>query len=112
MMAAVILATETFRTLGTFTMHFHFTGIVMRVHLYSALTLLALCATCCDAQFGGMGMGMGGEPEATAVKSDLPYIRCQVCETLAKNAYRQVKTAQDALKPGKKVSDQFLFTCF
>lgn len=62
-----------------------------------ALLALALLATQASAQFGG-------EPDAFPVKSDLPYIRCGVCEAVGKNAYRQVKAARDALKPGKKVS--------
>ncbi|KAK9833297.1 hypothetical protein WJX81_004369 [Elliptochloris bilobata] len=47
----------------------------------------------------------GSRPTHTAVKSDIPYIKCGVCEALAKNAYRQVKTARDALRPGKKLSE-------
>lgn len=69
----------------------------MRMLSCGALLALALLVTQASAQFGG-------EPEASPVKSDLPYIRCAVCETVAKNAYRQVKAARDALKPGKKVS--------
>mmetsp|Transcript_9393 Transcript_9393/g.28231 ORF Transcript_9393/g.28231 Transcript_9393/m.28231 type:complete len:321 (-) Transcript_9393:1411-2373(-) len=30
-----------------------------------------------------------------AVRSDIPYIRCGVCEALAKNAHRQIKTLRD-----------------
>lgn len=44
-----------------------------------------------------------GRAAAKAVKSDVQYIECQVCELLAKNAYRQVKAKRDQLKPGKKV---------
>ena len=51
-------------------------------------------------QFGGPPP----TPSIPPVKSDLPFIRCGVCEALAKNAYRQVKAARDKLKPGKKVS--------
>ena len=69
----------------------------MRMEWCGAVLALALLVTQASAQFGG-------EPEAAPVKSDLPYIRCAVCEAVAKNAYRQVKAARDALKPGKKVS--------
>ena len=55
-----------------------------------------------SAQFGGFG-GPAAKEAVPAVKSDLPYIRCSVCEALAKNAYRQIKAAKDAQKPGKKV---------
>ncbi len=73
----------------------------MRTWLFGAFSALAFLASCASAQFGG---GFGGAPEAAPVKSDLPYIRCGVCEALAKHAFRQVKTVKDALKPGKKVS--------
>ncbi|EIE23021.1 hypothetical protein COCSUDRAFT_6458, partial [Coccomyxa subellipsoidea C-169] len=59
---------------------------------------LAVLATQASAQ-------LGGEPDALPVKSDLPYIRCGVCEAVGKNAYRQVKSARDALKPGKKLEE-------
>ncbi|KAK9805670.1 hypothetical protein WJX72_011115 [[Myrmecia] bisecta] len=52
-----------------------------------------------------MGFGDSRKPPAAAVKSDIKYINCQVCELLAKNAYRQVKAARDALKPGKKLAE-------
>ena len=52
-----------------------------------------------------MGMpGMGKKEEKIpAVKSDIKYIRCQVCEHLAKQARNVVKALQAELKPGKKV---------
>ena len=59
------------------------------------------------AQFGGFG-GPAAKETVPAVKSDLPYIRCSVCEALAKNAYRQIKAAKDAQKPGKKVRRQYV----
>jgi hypothetical protein len=67
-----------------------------------ALAAAALLAACVAAQMPPGAFG-GSRPTFTAVKSDLPYIRCGVCEALAKNAYRQVKTAREALRPGKKV---------
>ncbi|KAK9810765.1 hypothetical protein WJX73_005789 [Symbiochloris irregularis] len=42
-------------------------------------------------------------PEPKAVKTDVPYITCQVCELLAKHAHRQVKAKRDELAPGKKL---------
>ena len=65
------------------------------------MLLVACLLLVCPAwgQFGGPAP----TPSIPAVKSDLPYIRCGVCEALAKNAYRQVKAARDKLKPGKKV---------
>jgi hypothetical protein len=67
-----------------------------------ALAAAALLAACARAQMPPGTFG-GSRLTFTAVKSDLPYIRCGVCEALAKNAYRQVKTAREALRPGKKV---------
>ena len=60
---------------------------------------VALCAlvACAGAQFNP------SKPAAKPVKSDVKYIRCQVCELLAKNAYRQVKDLQKSLKPTQKV---------
>ncbi len=66
-----------------------------------ALAAAALLAACATAQMPPGTFG-GSRPTFTAVKSDLPYIRCGVCEALAKNAYRQVKAAREALRPGKK----------
>ena len=67
-----------------------------------ALAVLALLAASVAGQMPPGQFG-GSRPTFTAVKTDIPYIKCGVCETLAKNAYRQVKTARDALRPGKKV---------
>jgi hypothetical protein len=47
-------------------------------------------------------------PPALPVKTDIKFIRCQVCEALAKNAHRQAKSLRDAVKPGKKVSEMAL----
>lgn len=43
------------------------------------------------------------KPPAKPVKSDIKYIKCQVCELLAKNAYRQVNDMKKALRPNQKV---------
>ena len=67
-----------------------------------ALAVFALLAASVAGQMPPGQFG-GSRPTFTAVKTDIPYIKCGVCETLAKNAYRQVKTARDALRPGKKV---------
>ena len=68
-----------------------------------ALAAALLLGFCISAQMGMPGQFGGNRPTYTAVKTDIPYIRCGVCEALAKNAYRQVKTARDALPSGKKV---------
>lgn len=71
-----------------------------------ALCLLLLAAQC-NAQFG---MGKPSGPEAKAVRSDLQYIRCEVCEQLAKQAYRQVsafkkEAAEKKMKHQRKVKE-------
>eukprot|EP00879_Flechtneria_rotunda_P006594 GHRR01006929.1.p1 GENE.GHRR01006929.1~~GHRR01006929.1.p1 ORF type:complete len:317 (+),score=90.33 GHRR01006929.1:203-1153(+) len=60
-----------------------------------------------SAQLGipGMGMGMGEQPKAAAVPSDIKYIRCQVCEVIMKHATRHVKTMVNELKPGHKLHE-------
>ena len=73
---------------------------------FAAIFCLCLLSSAL-AQFGGFG-GPAAKEAIPAVKSDLPYIRCSVCEALAKNAYRQIKAAKDAQKPGKKVSRQHI----
>lgn len=61
-------------------------------------TVLVACfAFCALAQFNP------SKPAAKPVKSDIKYIKCQVCELLAKNAYRQVNDMKKAVKPNKKV---------
>ena len=58
---------------------------------------LSVGLLCVKAQFNP------SKPAAKPVKSDIKYIKCQVCELLAKNAYRQVKDLQKSVKPNKKV---------
>lgn len=60
--------------------------------------LVACFAFCTAAQFNP------SKPPEKPVKSDIKYIKCQVCELLAKNAYRQVHDMKKALKPNKKVA--------
>ena len=60
------------------------------------------------AQFGFGGGGPKG-PEPKAVRSDIQYIKCEVCENLAKQAYRQAgafkkAAAQKKAKHERKVS--------
>ena len=58
---------------------------------------IACFAFCAVADFNP------SKPPAKPVKSDIKYIKCQVCELLAKNAYRQVNDMKKALRPNKKV---------
>lgn len=73
----------------------------MRIVLVAVLALVAL-ATCPAAAQIGFGGG-GQPPKVPPRKEDLPYIRCQACELLAKNAYKQVRDMLKKSKPGKQV---------
>lgn len=89
------------------------------LQLLGPLLLLAAAAVCAMGMDFGMGGGdfgfagpnSGGSglsvPGTAASKSDVKYIKCEVCGLLAKQAYRQVKAAEKALKPGKKVRHLF-----
>lgn len=73
----------------------------------AALAALAVLLSVADAEIGiaGFGDGKGQDiPGTAAVKNDIPYIKCEVCNLVGKHAYRQVKAAEKELKPGKKVS--------
>ena len=65
-------------------------------HIAIVVVMLVI-AYCCSAQFNP------SKPAAKPIKSDIKYIKCQVCELLAKNAYRQVHDLKKSLKPDKKV---------
>lgn len=45
---------------------------------------------------------------AVARKEDVPYIKCQVCEILAKQLYQQVQNKRAEISP-KKVSILFIY---
>lgn len=49
------------------------------------------------------------KPVGIARKEDIPYIKCQVCEKLAKHLYQQVQNKQAEIAP-KKVFFSFLFS--
>lgn len=43
------------------------------------------------------------KPATAARREDIPYIRCQVCERIAREISAQVAKKQQALPPSKKV---------
>lgn len=61
-----------------------------------------LLLVCCSAQ--GFGGGKS-ENKIPAVKSDIKYIKCQVCETYVKHAVRSVKKMRDEATPSHKVRE-------
>ena len=75
----------------------------MRRPLLITALILILPATLAQFGFGGPK-----GPEPKAVRSDIPFIRCEVCENLAKQAYRQAgafkkETAEKKMKHERKV---------
>ncbi|AES76332.1 hypothetical protein MTR_6g077350 [Medicago truncatula] len=52
------------------------------------------------------------KPVGIARKEDVPYIKCQVCEILAKQLYQQVQSKKAEISPKKVVRLCFLFLGF
>jgi len=52
---------------------------------------------------GGTRFGRGKDKKAPVTKADLPYIRCGVCEGVAKHAVAAVKTMRSEATVVKKV---------
>jgi hypothetical protein len=65
--------------------------------------ILALLVVSSEAQMPGMPGGKKEKVKAPAVKSDIKYIKCSVCEEIVKSLHREVKTMRDALSKNKKV---------
>ncbi|KAL4423179.1 hypothetical protein ABPG77_000312 [Micractinium sp. CCAP 211/92] len=61
--------------------------------------LLVAAALACGAA------AQRGPPKASPRLADIPFIQCQVCELLAKNAWNQVKEMRKAASPSKKVDE-------
>eukprot|EP01026_Neomeris_dumetosa_P026829 TRINITY_DN2183_c0_g1_i1.p1 TRINITY_DN2183_c0_g1~~TRINITY_DN2183_c0_g1_i1.p1 ORF type:complete len:299 (-),score=34.13 TRINITY_DN2183_c0_g1_i1:226-1122(-) len=51
------------------------------------------------------GFGKDINEKAAYVKGDLKFIRCQACQLLAKQAYRQVKDKRSQLPPGQTLKE-------
>jgi hypothetical protein len=84
------------------------TAAMLPLAVATTLLLLAALPPCARAQFGGgMGMpgGMAPDKPPPAVASDIPYVRCQVCRLVVKEAARLADDLRKeaAAKPGKKV---------
>lgn len=65
----------------------------------SRLLLLLTLVVAASAQFGGKPPD---KPKSPASKADIKFIRCQVCEAMAKQA-RDIIKAEKELAAGKKV---------
>ncbi|KAF5831901.1 hypothetical protein DUNSADRAFT_12412 [Dunaliella salina] len=78
----------------------------MQVRNIFGVAVLASLLVGATAQFGGMG-GKKEEPKAPAVMSDIPFIKCQVCEKMVKLAIAgtaQLKAKAEE-KPGGKLHE-------
>lgn len=73
----------------------------MRLALALAAALL-LAGAQAQMMPGGKKVGRGAATEP-AVKSDIPFIRCQVCDAVVKTAHREVNKMRSEVKPGAKV---------
>jgi hypothetical protein len=49
------------------------------------------------------------KPATAARREDIPYIKCQVCERIAREISAQVANKQQELPPSKKVLRRFFF---
>ncbi|KAI8476629.1 MAG: hypothetical protein J3K34DRAFT_243017 [Monoraphidium minutum] len=72
----------------------------------AAAALLAAAAAPAAAQYG-MGGGMPPPDLPLAVRSDVPYIKCAVCELFVRQAGRTVKMMREEVKgkPGKHLEE-------
>uniref|UniRef100_A0A7S0R519 Saposin B-type domain-containing protein n=1 Tax=Pyramimonas obovata TaxID=1411642 RepID=A0A7S0R519_9CHLO len=74
---------------------------VFQLCMFIALALLIVSSN-------GMMPGMGGgkkKDKAPAVKSDIKYIKCSVCEEIVKFLHREVKKMRDELPKNKKLAE-------
>lgn len=69
-----------------------------------AMVVVAVGTTGAHAQFGMPG-GMTPDKVPPAVASDIPFVKCQVCQLVIKEAARLTEDLrkETAAKPGKKV---------
>jgi hypothetical protein len=74
--------------------------------LAAVLLMLAAVAQAFDMDSMMAGMPKPEQKKAPAVKEDIPYIRCQVCEAVVKQSIKLVKDLRAEVKPGKKVRFQ------
>jgi hypothetical protein len=61
---------------------------------------------------GAAAVAAGQKKPATAARrGDIPYIKCQVCERIAREISAQVAKKQQELPPSRKVLCRFFFVC-
>lgn len=81
----------------------------MRAAQIGLVFIMLVSAALAKMNIGDIGMAGFGDgkgefvPDTLAVKSDVPYIVCDVCNLVAKQAYRQTKALEKEQKPNKKV---------
>lgn len=76
---------------------------LQKMALLALLAAALLLAAPVAAMFPGMG-GNKPPPKVPAVKADIPFIKCQVCEAIIKQAREVVKDLRAGLKPKQKVT--------
>ncbi|KAI8467721.1 MAG: hypothetical protein J3K34DRAFT_30973 [Monoraphidium minutum] len=75
-----------------------------RTPRWAPLLLLLLAAVGAAAQMG-FGGGKNKPDLPPAVRSDIKYIKCAVCQQFVKQAVRATKTLREEIKPGKKLEE-------
>lgn len=69
-----------------------------------AVVALAVAAVLLILHADGAAAAGPKKPATAARREDVPYIRCQVCERIAREISEQVARKQQALSPSKKVT--------
>jgi hypothetical protein len=72
--------------------------------------LLLVVAASCRAQFDMPGAG-GQKDLPPAVRSDIQFIKCSVCQLFVRQSMRTVRKLREELKPGKKVCASVRTNC-
>ncbi|KAJ0724065.1 hypothetical protein HanPI659440_Chr12g0443721 [Helianthus annuus] len=76
-----------------------------KVMFNSLLFTLLLCSSWIQISYCS-------KPAGIARKDDIPFIKCQVCEKLAKELHEQIRDKQDQISPKKVSIYPILFQIF
>eukprot|EP00976_Prorocentrum_cordatum_P089708 1187822-Prorocentrum_minimum.AAC.4 len=74
----------------------------MKLYQFCLFIVLAIFVVSSNGMMPGMGGGKKKD-KAPSVKGDIKYIKCSVCEEIAKFLHREVKKMRDELPKNKKV---------
>ena len=67
------------------------------------LMVLACAAACTQQAKAQINFGGGKRELPPAVRADVPYVKCGICQQFVKQAMRSMRTIKEGLKPGQKV---------